>query len=109
MTLKGGPAAGTYMARRAPHWLRAVVSDGGAKDVLDQLDDTPTEGERVYVYERIGEAGHVHINTGRKKGTGFYALATYEYLSDVDGETLRETREWQAWCAIETNSARGTS
>lgn len=107
--LKGGPAAGSYAVTRAPLWLRGVVDSGtGKRDVLDQLDDEPSETETVSVYKRVGEAGHVHLNFGAgKKGgrrTGFYALADYEWLPDADGETVRTTTEWRAWCAIEHSS-----
>ena len=84
LKLKDGPVAGTYMCKRAPFWLRAVVDANGKKDVLDQLDDEPAATEKVYVYRCVSEVGHVHINA--KRGRGFYAMADYEYLADVDGD-----------------------
>lgn len=96
MTLCDGPAQGVYAVKRAPLYLRAVV-DGEAKDVLDQPDDAPRDGEAVYVYRRMGRAGRVHVNLGRRRGTGFYAIADYEYLPGVDGEALRDNERWQAW------------
>jgi len=97
MTLKDGPAKGTYMVKRAPHYLRAVVTVGGKKDVLDQLGDEPTAAEKISVYRRIGEASNVHLSMADRRKSGFYASAEYEWMPDVDGETLRETVTWQRW------------
>ena len=96
ITLKDGPAAGSYMVKRAPPFLRAVVSSAEGADVLDQLEDSPAPNEAVYVYKRTGEASTVHINRGRK-GSGFYALAQYIYLEDVEGESVRDNLEWNRW------------
>ena len=87
------------MVKRAPFYLRGVTSEHGS-DVLDQLDDSPSEDEKVYVYRLVGKVGHVHINRGRH-GSGFYVAADYEYLPDVDGELLRDNQEWQKWAARE--------
>lgn len=102
--LNGGPAEGSYAVKRAPIFLRAVIPAkvGRAKpkgDVLDQLEDTPAEGESVSVYQREGEAGIVHIN-GRKV-KGFYATAEYHWLEDVDGEALRDNDIWQEWAIVQ--------
>lgn len=86
------------MVQRAPLFLRAVVAEDGTKDVLDQLEDTPSSSERVSVYRRRGEAGHVHLNFGgSNRRTGFYASAEYQHLSDVDGERLRDNGAWHDW------------
>lgn len=100
ITLTGGPGEGAYAVKRAPLYLRAVVAADGATDVLDQLTDTPRRGERVSVYRRTTEAGTVHLNmSGRsRRATGFYALATYEHMPEVDGEALRDNEAWRAWC-----------
>lgn len=102
ITLRDGPAKGTYMVKRAPLYLRAVMNKSGrtgGNDVLDQPDDEPAEAEAVHVYRRVGEAGHVHINTANRRARGFYAMATYEHLPEVDGEALRETGAWRNWVA----------
>lgn len=106
ISLLDGPAQGHYMARRAPLYLRAVVDEarpgltGGPKgDVLDQLDDTPTPTEKVYVYQRIGAVQQVHLNFGgRNPATGFYPNAQYTHLPNVDGEALRDNNVWRTWC-----------
>lgn len=102
--LLDGPVAGTYMVKRAPVFLRAVVARDGKKDVLDQLDDEPSEDETIHVYELIGESGWVHINMGRK-GSGFYATGDYRHVP-MDGEAVRPAIEWRAWCVIEANTRR---
>lgn len=99
LTLNGGPVAGHYMCQRAPLWLRGVVAANGKRDVLDLPEDGAAADEAIYVYRRIGTAGHVHINTGLRRGTGFYALAKYDYVETVDGAALRGTDEWREWCA----------
>lgn len=96
LSLKDGPCQGTYMCKRAPVFLRAVKDEKGAIDCLDQVEDTPTESEKVYVYQRISEPATVHLNFGGGKG-GWYDLADYKFLPDVDGETLRKNETWQAW------------
>ncbi len=104
LTLVDGPCAGTFMVKRAPLFLRAVLKaqlDGtGETDVLDQIDDTPTANEKVYVYKMEGQASAIHINASGKGGkdlTGFWAMANYRYLPDVDGEQLRDNEKWQSW------------
>lgn len=96
--LTDGPAEGTYLVKRAPVYLRAVVS-GAKKDVLDLMEDAPTAQEEVYVYKlRPGTAGHMHINFGStRRGTGFYASGAYWWLPEVDGEALRDNAIWQSW------------
>lgn len=103
ITLQGGPAQGTYMVKGAPILLRATLDANDKGDVLDQLDDIALPTERVFVYERIGKASAVHINMGRK-GSGFYAVAQYKYLPDIDGEALRDNEAWRTW-ALEREKA----
>lgn len=106
LRLKDGPAKGTYIVKRAPKYLRAVVNEKGGTDVLDQLTDTPMENERVHIYQRIGEAHSVHVSMANRRHSGFYMSAEYVHIPDVDGETVRDTAEWRAWCAIEGNTRR---
>lgn len=99
LTLNNGPARGSYAVKRAPIYLRAVVNINGKADVLDQLEDTPKPREKVYVYHLVTEVGRVHLNMGSRRGsgTGFYVLAGYEWVDDVDGEALRDMEAWRAW------------
>lgn len=108
LNLLNGPAQGNYMVKRAPLFLRAVVTEVGgakAKDVLDQLTDAPSPSERVHVYKLQGASGMVHLNMGgARKGSGFYATGEYRHLPDVDGEALRDTAAWQTWCIQNTGA-----
>lgn len=96
ITLTGGPAEGTYAVARAPLYLRAVVAADGKRDVCDLLTDEPRAGESVHVYRQTVNRGHMHINRGGR-GSGFYAVADYEHMPDVDGEALREADAWREW------------
>lgn len=105
--LRGGPAAGAYAVQRAPFWLRAVVDRGsGATDVLNELDDAPKPTEAVSIYVKIADEGMVHANRGGRR-SGFYAVATYDHVSDVDGEGLREQATWRDWVAARIRQAGG--
>jgi len=94
--LLDGPAEGAYLVKRAPLFLRAVIDEQGEADVLDQLDDVPKPREMVYVYRLEGTAGRLHLHFGGKGG--WYAMASYRYLPDVDGEHLRGWKLWRDWC-----------
>lgn len=102
ITLRGGPAEGTYLVRRAPLYLRAVVDANGTKDVLDELSDIASPAESISVYRLVGKVGNVHVRTS--KGAGFYALAEYEHLADIDGEALRRNDDWAAWAGSQPDA-----
>jgi hypothetical protein len=92
------------MVKRAPQFLRAVKTEHLFSeiktDVLDQPEDAPAGDEKVYVYQIQGRAGTIHLNARGRDGkdiTGWWALASYRYLPDVDGEALRDNDRWQAW------------
>ena len=106
LTLIDGPCKGTYMCKRAPVFLRAVkgLDNAGNCDVLDQVDDTPNSGEKVYVYELQGKVSTAHLNFGGGRG-GWYAMASYHYLPDIDGEQLRDNVSWQEWATARNNKA----
>ena len=93
--LQDGPAKGSYQCQRAPVFLRAVVSDKGKTDVLDQVEDIPATNETVSVYVLVSSFGLVSIRT--KAGCHWGPAGTYEHLSDVDGHTLRDNEVWQVW------------
>lgn len=100
LQLLDGPCKGTFMVKRAPIFLRAVKTEhlfaDNKTDVLDQLEDTPAADEKVFVYQRDGEAGAVHF-LGSKDITGWYATGRYKHLTDVDGEQLRDNAKWREW------------
>jgi hypothetical protein len=104
-TFQGGPAAGvTLLFARAPLYLRVVQGAGRVFDVLDRLDDEPTEGEEIHVYRRVGPQRPVHINNrGSRLGprSGWYDFADYAHVplpEDVRAG-LRDTAAWRQWAA----------
>lgn len=103
---KDGPAKGqTLMLRRAPVYLR-VTELLGKFDALDQLDDEPEPGETLHAYVITEKPGHIHINTGRKPGGGFYPMATYK-LAEVQPpqETMKKKALWQEWTSQQPRPA----
>jgi hypothetical protein len=104
LQLLDGPCQGTYLVLRAPAYLRAVLDDKGKKDVLDLVEDTPGESEKVHVYKREGGSATAHLNFGGGRG-GWYAMAVYHYMPSVDGEKLRDNAKWQAWALAEAKAA----
>lgn len=104
ITLRDGPAAGTYLVKGAPPLLRAVIDADGKGDVLDNPTDRPEPTERIYAYARVGEAANVHINK-----SGFYARADYKYMPSVDGEKVRNNAAWWAWVNVVLVAINGTA
>lgn len=103
ITFRDGPAAavGSLLLRRAPVYLRVVVDETDGKvDALDQLEDTPGPSERIYVYRRVGgiSASHICYRGRNKHRSGWYAVAEYEHVPEIDGESVRETEAWREWC-----------
>lgn len=101
-TFNDGPAKGKVLRlKRAPKFLRVVVADGVAGqqwDALDQLDDVPKLGERIFAYHIVGEPGCCHINAGRGAG-GFFTTAFYALVAQhPDDATMRDASAWRAWC-----------
>lgn len=94
-----GPAQGqTLMIRRAPVFLR-LTFDGKKWDALDQLDDEPLQNETLHVYRITDMPGHIHLNTGRKPGGGFFPLANYRfYQPQPMDEQVRTFAAWKSWC-----------
>lgn len=108
LTLKDGPVAGSYMVKRAPLWLRGVIAQDGTKDVLDQLNDEPHDDEEVYVYRRVGDVGHVHLNMADRRRSGFYVRADYLFVP-VEGHEFRCTAEWQRWVSERADEPSGVT
>lgn len=99
-----GPAKDkTLMLKRAPRFLR-VVDENGQFDALDQLDDAPRPDEKIYVYERVGKVGMIHINTGRKNQGGVFPMATYRFIENQpDDAVMRNRDQWQSYCRAKEN------
>ena len=98
-----GPARGqTLMLHRIPIFLRAVHSQLGGWDALDQIEDVAKRDEEITVYRRRDdlEITKYHLLTGhrRRAGSGWYFNCKYSVLPEQPpDEILRDTRKWQAW------------
>lgn len=103
-----GPAAGkSLVLRRAPLFLRVVQAPGGRLDALDQLSDEPQAGERVYVYVKAEDRGHVHLLMSPRSASGWYAMADYRLHAEqpTDNEA-RDTERWRAWAMAQRDKER---
>ena len=97
MILKDGPAAGSYMALRAPLYLRAVVGPKDTPDVLNELEDSPGPREWVSVYRQVSMSGQVRLRLSRPSRCVLVTMCEYEHLPDIDGQALRDTDAWREW------------
>lgn len=94
----GGPAEGANLSlRRAPRFIRVVRGPRGKLDALDQLDDEPTASETVSVYRQVWKGPTIHMK-GTRAVTGFWPTASYQWMPHVNGESVRSTDAWRAWC-----------
>lgn len=94
---ENGPAHGiTLMIHRTPFLLR-VTRRGEKFDALDQPKDEPEMDEELYAYRCKDITGHIHINTGRKPGGGFYPMAVYEYVDPQPSDKVMRFG-WTEWC-----------
>lgn len=98
-TFQDGPAKGQrLMLHRAARFLR-VTELNGKWDALDQPSDTPRPDEKLYAYEIVGKPGHMHLNTGRKPGGGFYPIAEYRFVpAQPTDAQMRDREQWYRWC-----------
>ncbi|MFN7019859.1 MAG: hypothetical protein ACK4WH_00850 [Phycisphaerales bacterium] len=101
-----GPAAGVaLMLRRAPVFLRVVLSAHRTWDALDQPEDLPTRSETVFVYVLTDRPTAVHIKMARRSQSGFYAQAVYQHVrAHVPPASVRDAESWREW--VESNTAR---
>jgi hypothetical protein len=89
------------MVKRAPVFLRAVKNGKGETDVLDQLDDMPKKTEKIYIYKRVGGFTDIHVLMSPRSKSGWYVLANYNWIQEIDGEQYRDNATWQLWVADE--------
>jgi hypothetical protein len=101
-TFLDGPAEGcTLMLRRAPLFLRVVeVPDvPDSFDGLDAFDDSPKDTEIVHIYRRQGEPTRIHLNTGGKKGGGWFTGGQYVlHTANAPDAITRSLLNWRQWC-----------
>lgn len=98
-TFEDGPARGQHLGlRRAPFVIRVTEKDG-AFDALDQADDEPFPGEKLFAYVQVGYPTVCHMRIAKPGRSGFYAIATYRLIDPqpVDAE-MRENEAWTKWC-----------
>lgn len=100
-TFKDGPAKGqTLMLQRAPVLLRVVRDDNLNKwDALDQLDDTPSPHESIFVYRMVEGPTFMHIRRDRRHGgSGIFRGGVYAVLDEQPEDAiLRDTSRWRDW------------
>lgn len=95
--LLDGPCKGAYLVKRCPMFLRAVPNGTGENDLLDQVEDSPAKDEKIFIYQMEGNPGWIHLSMSPKSKSGFYAMAKYRYLPEIDGERFRDNAVWQEW------------
>lgn len=97
-----GPAKGTILSlERAPVFLRVCIEDemGPARkvDALDQRDDAPRDGERLYAYVLAKIPNVAFMRPGGRK-----ILADYQLCPEQPepGQMLDRER-WEFWCGAQ--------
>ncbi len=117
LTFLDGPAAGKadhLLIRRAPTFLRVIVTPDGKWDALDQVIDTPLPDETIYAYHLVGGLGSVHLDytdskTGRRCGET-YMSADYRLVDpQPDDVTVRDNMLWRAWATDALAKAKGVA
>ena len=109
ITLKDGPAQGSYLAKQAPTYLRAVVDRATDRtDLLDQPEDVPETSGEVHIYRKTQSRPSFHLKM-RRPHSGFYASADYEHMPGEDGESLRGNTAWRAWMNTHGTTATATA
>ena len=96
-TFQDGPAKGqSLMLSRAVMFLR-VVELAGKFDALDQPDDKPAGGEKIYAYEIASTPRMCHIRASGGRG-GFYPIVEYRFIQEQPADAdMRTTERWRAW------------
>lgn len=89
-----GPAKGKIlMLKRAPYFLRAVLSPEGKWDALDQLDDQPEAGEKLFAYEIMEPPGWCFIRPGGRYPVARYKLVEPQPIEDQ----MMDEKAWAEW------------
>lgn len=107
-TFEDGPAAGVVLElRRAPLFLRAVRTPGGAWDALDELEDLPAADETIAVYARQGAPGRIHVDPARPRRAVWLAVAWYRVVTPAPPDAeIRDTARWRQWCTRQQEAIR---
>jgi hypothetical protein len=94
---------------RSPLFLRVVKGPERKWDALDQLEDTPSPEESVYVYVLVRDGGVVHLycqdSKTRRRYCRWTTLADYRrWHRQPEDAVMRDQEAWQAWCRSEVAS-----
>ena len=108
-TFLDGPLKGVVLRlRRSPKYLRATrraVAGLYEFDALDQLDDTPRDGESLHCYYRVADDGWIHVKM-QGPGSGMHRIATYALFRPEPSEADMWTNvAWRAWCLTQEAKA----
>lgn len=85
---------------RATRFLRVVVNAEGKVDCLDQEWDEPTSTETIHVYRLVEGSYHGRsfvTLAARPRRCINVATGDYQYMPEVDGESVRDNAAWRAW------------
>jgi hypothetical protein len=94
-TFRDGPAVRACLQlTRAPQYLRVILKGRNDWDALDQLDDTPPPGCRIWAYYLVSDSGTVQTRTG------MFRRAEYAVIDEQPPDcVLRENRQWRAYAS----------
>lgn len=94
-----GPAHDvTLSLTRAPFLLR-VTQEGKKFDALDQVDDEPRPGEKLFVYVLVDGPIRAFVRRSKPHGSGLVLIAAYRYLEEQPkDEDMRTAERWTDWC-----------
>jgi hypothetical protein len=105
---RDGPAEGKVLQLSRtpmPYFLRVTQKPDGTIDALDQVEDTPEDDEKIFVYRKISDDGTVHVDGRDKDGKRFgrwYTCCTYAlHETQPEDAVLRGKDSWPAWCRSE--------
>lgn len=95
---------GSLSLRRVPKYLRFTCRGIGSCsrqwDALDQLDDEPEPGEKLFAAVLASQSS-VHLDRtvrGRRVGE-WIPTASYDLVPNPPAqEILRDRAQWQQWC-----------
>jgi hypothetical protein len=98
-----GPAAiGHILLSRAPLYLRVAVDRDSEIWPIDRVDDSPRDGDKITVYERVGACGESRrvslVLRGGERVTIDQQHAAYKVceVQPIDADARDNTR-WAAW------------
>ena len=97
ITFKNGPLQGHKLSlKRSPIFLRAVTGGSEPFDALDQLNDNPQPGEKLFAYVLAAPPSRGFVDGTWYSGPVIWA--EYEMIEPQPMEQdMRDTDRWAAW------------